>query len=92
MGKQWFAVHGLKIIATGSSLDECSVAARATGYWDPSETVAPYVLQDFAPGFMPYFHQSVREFSKDGVVHFGQMYGRTERLNLQGATKWQSPY
>lgn len=81
MGKQWFAVvDGISIIATGSSLDECSQAARA--YWNPSETVAPYVLQDFAPGFMPYFHQSVREFSKDGVVCTGQMYGRIERINI----------
>lgn len=81
MSKQWFAVYENKIIATGSSLDGCSQAAMATGYWDPSETVAPYVLQDFAPGFMPYFHQSVRQLSKDGVVHFGQMYGRIERVN-----------
>lgn len=82
MSKQWFAVDGLKVIATGSSLEECSEAARATGYWSPSETIAPYALQDFAPGFMPYFHQTVREFSKDGVVCLGQMYGRIERINF----------
>lgn len=82
MSKQWFAVDGLKVIATGLSLEKCSEAARATGYWNPSETVAPYMIQDFAPEFMPYFHQSVREFSKDGVVYLGQMYGRTERINL----------
>jgi hypothetical protein len=82
MSKQWFAVDGLKIIATGSNLEECSEAARATGYWNPSQVVAPYNLQDFAPGFRPYFHQTVREFSRDGVVQLGQMYGRIERTNL----------
>lgn len=82
MSRQWFAVDGPKIIATGSSIDECSENARATGYWNPSEVIAPYNLQDFAPGFRPYFHQTVREFSRDGVVQLGQIYGRIERVNF----------